>query len=129
MRIFRNWLLNRFKQQSSPAAFGRAVLATRAEQEDTQLALKHYRLQQLKELDKRFSSDEAAHADPHPQPKSFDSAKHHWFEFSSGRRAPKEHQGKQVQVASDTWNRLSSSMQRIEERLQAQRDNKSLTIQ
>jgi hypothetical protein len=117
MRVLTNWIINKFKKQHCSGA-----LFTLADKEETQLALKHYRLQQLKELDKRFGTEELPQAELQPLAKSCDSAKHHWFEFSCGRRAPKEHQGKQVQIASDTWNRLSASLKRIEERIQAQRN-------
>jgi len=97
------------------------------EEEFSQYALRMYRLQQLKELDERLSLPEKTSEHP-PEAMNFESAKNHWFEFSSGRQAPQEHQGKQYKITSDTWNRLSASLKTIEERAkEEQAKNSSAT--
>jgi hypothetical protein len=87
-------------------------------------ALRMYRLQQLKHLDERFTEVEETEQ-PATQPMKFESAKGHWFECSSGRKAPGEHEGKQYKITSDTWNRLSASLKTIEERYQEEQQRKT----
>jgi hypothetical protein len=64
-----------------------------------------------------------------PEPMNFESAKSHWFEFSSGRKAPQEHQGKQYKITSDTWNRLSASLKTIEERAKEEHTKNSRSVE
>src|ERR1700728_2137839 len=88
-------------------------------------ALRMYRLQQLQHLDERFAEVEEETEKPATQPMKFESAKSHWFECSSGTKAPSEHEGKQYKITSDTWNRLSASLKTIEERYQEEQERKT----
>ena len=127
MNGFKTWMRT-FRQ------FGKTETAAPLETEEeeaeeiSQYALRMYRLQQLKDLDEKFAVEEKSqHL---PEPMNFESAKSHWFEFSSGRQAPQEHQGKQYKITSDTWNRLSASLKTIEERAkEEQAKNSAANVQ